>query len=120
MVARSSTEAEYRALSHASTEVAWLCSLFSELGISLVNTLVIWCDNQGVGALATNPVFHSRTKHIEVDFHYVHEQVLDQKLVVSYVPFVEQVADLFTKPLSIPRFQYLLTKLNLAIALGCA
>ena len=59
VVARSSTEAEYRALSHASTEVAWLCSLFSELGISLVNTPVIWCDNQGAGALAANPVFHS-------------------------------------------------------------
>ncbi|RVW52182.1 Retrovirus-related Pol polyprotein from transposon RE1 [Vitis vinifera] len=120
VVARSSTEAEYRALSHASTEVAWLCSLFSELGISLVNTLVIWCDNQGVGALAANPVFHSRTKHIEVDVHYVREQVLDQKLVVSYVPSVEQVVDLFTKPLSIPRFHYLLTKLNLAVSLGCA
>ncbi|KAL6344904.1 hypothetical protein AAG906_006662 [Vitis piasezkii] len=78
VVARSSTEAEYRALAHASTEVAWLRSLFSELGISLVNTPVIWCDNQGVGALAANP------------------------------------------PLSIPRFQYLLTKLNLAVSPGCA
>ena len=120
VVARSSTKAEYRALAHASTEVAWLRSLFSELGISLVNTLVIWCDNQGAGALAANPVFHSRTKHIEVDVRYVREQVLDKKLVVSYVPSVEQMADLFTKPLSIPRFQYLLTKLNLAVSLGCA
>ncbi|WJZ95347.1 hypothetical protein VitviT2T_014123 [Vitis vinifera] len=120
VVVRSSTKAEYRALAHASTEVAWLRSLFSELGISLINTPVIWCDNQGVGALAANPVFHSRTKHIEVDVHYVHEQVLDQKLVVSCVPSTEQVADLFTKPLSIPRFQYLLTKLNLAVSPGCA
>ena len=79
MVARSSTEAEYRALAHASTKVAWLHSLFSELGISLVNTPVIWCDNQGVGALAANPVFHSRMNHIEVDVHYVREQVLDKK-----------------------------------------
>ena len=120
VVARSSTKAEYRALAHASIEVAWLRSLFSELGISLVNTPVIWCDNQGAGALAANPVFHSRTKHIEVDVRYVREQVLDKKLVVSYVPSVEQMADLFTKPLSIPRFQYLLTKLNLAVSLGCA
>ena len=81
---------------------------------------IIWCDNQGAGALAANPVFHSRTKHIEVDVLYVHEQVLDKKLVVSYVPSVEQVADLFTKPLSIPRFQYLLTKLNLVVSPGCA
>ncbi|RVW13960.1 Retrovirus-related Pol polyprotein from transposon RE2, partial [Vitis vinifera] len=91
VVARSSTKAEYRALAHASTEVAWLRSLFSELGISLVNTPVIWCDNQGAGALAANPVFHSRTKHIEVD-------------VLMFVS----------------RFQYLLTKLNLAVSLGCA
>ena len=59
-------------------------------------------------------------KYIEVDVHHVHEQVLAQKLVVSYVPSVEQMADLFTKPLSIPRFQYLLTKLNLAVSPGCA
>ena len=72
-------EAKYRSLAHASTEVAWLHSLFLELGISLVNTLVIWCDNQGVGVLAANPIFHSRTKHIEVDVHYVREQVLDKK-----------------------------------------
>ena len=75
VVARSSTEAGYRALAHASTEVAWLRSLFSKLGISLVNTPIIWCDNQGAGALAANPVFHSRMKHIEVDVHYVREQV---------------------------------------------
>ena len=120
MVARSSIEVEYCALTHASTKVAWLRSIFSELGISLVNTPVIWCDNQGVSVLAANPVFHSRMNHIEVDVHYVREQVLDKKLVVSYVHSVEQVANLFTKPLSIPRFQYLLTKLNLVVSPGCA
>ncbi|RVW40858.1 Retrovirus-related Pol polyprotein from transposon RE2 [Vitis vinifera] len=99
---RSSIEAKYCTLAHASTEVAWLCSLFSELGVSLVNTPVIWCDNQCAGALATGSVFHSQTKHIEVDVHYVCEQVLAHKLVVSYVPSVEQVADLFIKPFSIP------------------
>ncbi|KAL6333419.1 hypothetical protein AAG906_028604 [Vitis piasezkii] len=107
VVARSSTEHGY-------------AIFFLELGISLVSTPVIWCDNQGVGALAANPIFHSRTKHIEVDVHYVREQVLDKNLVVSYVPFVEQVADLFTKPLSIPKFQYLLTKLNFVVSPGCA
>ncbi|KAL6328963.1 hypothetical protein AAG906_007253 [Vitis piasezkii] len=91
VVARSSTEVGI-ALAHASTEVAWLRSLFSKLRISLVNTPIIWCDNQGAGALAANPVFHSRTKHIEVDVHYVREQV----------------------------FHYLLTKLNLAVSPGCA
>ena len=105
VVSRSSIEAKYCTLAHASTEVAWLCSLFSELGVSLVNTPVIWCDNQCTGALATGSVIHSQTKHIEVDVHYVCEQVLAHKLVVSYVPSVEQVADLFIKPFSIPRFQ---------------
>ena len=120
MVARSSIEVEYCVLAHASTKVAWLRSIFSELGISLVNTPVIWCDNQGVSVLAANPVFHSRMNHIEVDVHYVREPVLDKKLVVSYVHSVEQVANLFTKPLSIPRFHYLLTKLNLVVSPGCA
>ena len=59
-------------------------------------------------------------KYIEVDVHHVHEQALAQKLMVSYVPAVEQVVDLFTKHLSIPKFQHLLTKFNLIVSLGCA
>jgi hypothetical protein len=52
----------------------WLCMLFKELGVPLPVALVIWCDNISALALASNPVFHARTKHIEVDYHFVLEK----------------------------------------------
>ena len=100
VVALSSTEAEYRALAQTATKVAWLHNMFSELGLNFPITPVVWCDNVSVGALASNPVFHAQTKHIELDAHYIREQVLAKKLVVQYVPSKLQIADLLTKPLS--------------------
>ncbi|XP_031264846.1 secreted RxLR effector protein 161-like [Pistacia vera] len=86
VVALSSTEAEYRALVQTATELAWLDSLFSELGVKVTTTHLIWCDNLSAGALAANPVFHARTKHIEIDTHYIRDQVLAKKVIVQYVP----------------------------------
>jgi hypothetical protein len=68
VVARSSTKAEYRALATVTTEVYWLRMLLKDLHISLPVPPTIWCDNIGVLALASNPVYHARTKHIEVDY----------------------------------------------------
>lgn len=82
VVALSSIEVEYRALVHMAIEVAWLESLFTELGLAFHTTPVIWCDNVSVGAFASNSVFHVRTKHIEIDVHYVREQVLAKKVVI--------------------------------------
>ncbi|XP_031256894.1 secreted RxLR effector protein 161-like [Pistacia vera] len=73
VVALSSTEAEYRALAQTGTEVAWLQSLFAELSIPITSKLVLWCDNVSTAALASNLVFHARTKHIEIDAHYIRE-----------------------------------------------
>ena len=68
VVARSSAEFEYRALASASTEILWLQSLFDELGVPKLTVVpIVWCDNIGANLLASNPVFHPRTKHIEVD-----------------------------------------------------
>ena len=86
VVAKSSTESEYRSLSSAATEVLWLQSLFTELGIKIESVPIIWCDNTGAKALTDNPVFHSRTKHIEVDIHFIKEKVADKVLEVRYVP----------------------------------
>ncbi|XP_031280369.1 endoglucanase 15-like [Pistacia vera] len=79
VVAFSSTETEYRALAHTTTEIAWLQSLFTELALQVNVTPVIWCDNVSAGALATNLVIHVGTKHIEIDAHYIREQVLAKK-----------------------------------------
>ena len=63
-------------------------------------TSVLWCDNQSAGALARNPVFHSKSKHIELNVHYIRDKVLSKELEVRYIPTEEQVADILTKPLS--------------------
>ncbi|XP_028078666.1 uncharacterized protein LOC114280487 [Camellia sinensis] len=110
-VSRSSTEAEYRALAHAAAEVSWLRMLLADLFVFSPTIPVIWCDNLSALALASNPVFHSRSKHIEVDCHFVREQVLAKRLSLHYVPTIDQLADIFTKPLAVSRFQYLKDKL---------
>ena len=110
-VARSSFEAEYRALAQASAELSWLTMLLVDLHIPPSCPPILWCDNISAISLASNPVFHARTKHIEVDYHFVREKVCAKSLVVRYVPTQLQLADIFTKPLATARFQELLSKL---------
>lgn len=77
---------------------------------------LLWRDNVSAISLASNPVFHARTKHVEVDFRFVREKVLHHQLIVKYVPSQYQIADILTKPLTIARFQFLKAKLMLE---GC-
>ena len=100
----SSIEAEYHALATIATELSWLRILFKELRIFLSHFPMIWCDNVSALAFSANPVFHSRTKHIEVDFHYVREKVLCRDLCVGFVSGKDSLADVFTKPLPAPLF----------------
>uniref|UniRef100_A0A2N9J917 Reverse transcriptase Ty1/copia-type domain-containing protein n=1 Tax=Fagus sylvatica TaxID=28930 RepID=A0A2N9J917_FAGSY len=111
IVSRSSTEAEYRALATGAAELAWLRQVLCDLGIFLPSAPAIWCDNTSAIALASNPVFHSRTKHIEVDYHFVRERVVRGDLHLHFISTEDQLADLFTKPLSTPRFLKLTSKL---------
>ncbi|CAL2238866.1 unnamed protein product [Prunus armeniaca] len=109
-VSRSSTEAEYRQLAYTAAELSWLHSIFRDLCIFLP-TPTLRCDNVSSIALASNPVFHSRTKHLEVDYHYVREKVIRGELRVNYICSQDQVTDLFTKGLSSSRFKALVFKL---------
>lgn len=68
-VSRSSTEAEYKALANATTEMMWIQRLLTELEVPHSRVARLWCDNLGAKYLSTNPVFHARTKHIEIGFH---------------------------------------------------
>lgn len=74
---------------------------------------MVWCDNQGVGLLASNSIFHSRTKQIEIDVHFVKEQVANDLIGVQYVPTNFQTVDIFTKLLSFERYIKLREKLNI-------
>jgi Reverse transcriptase (RNA-dependent DNA polymerase) len=98
-VARSSTEAEYRSLAMAATEMVWLMSLLKELDIQLPPPL-LWCDNLGATFLASNPTFHACTKYIELDYHFVREKVNAGILKVRFICSQDQLADTLTKSLS--------------------
>ena len=91
VIPRSRTESEYRALTQAATEFVWLQSLFSELGIEINGCPTLWCDNIGAKQLASNLVFHSRTKDIETDFHLMREKVIAKQLEMKYVPTEDQL-----------------------------
>jgi hypothetical protein len=84
-VSSFSTEAEYKSLANATTEVMWIQTLLDELGASQSNAAVLWYDNIGSMYLSTNPVFHARTKHIEVDYHFVRERVAQKLLDIKFI-----------------------------------
>jgi hypothetical protein len=81
-VSRSSTEAQYKALANATAELIWVEALLLELGVKLREKPSLWCDNLGATYLSANPVIHARTKHIEIDFHFVRERVDNGNLAI--------------------------------------
>ncbi|KAJ4744580.1 polyprotein [Rhynchospora pubera] len=111
-VSRSSTEAEYRSLALTCTEILWLQYLMDELRITINATPTLWCDNIGATFLAANPMFHARTKHIEIDYHFVRERVASKQLAVKFLCSSDQIADIMTKPLPLSRFVFLRNKLT--------
>jgi len=111
IVSRSSTEAEYWALAITTAEMFWLRMLLKDIHVFLSTTPTIWCDNVSALALASSPIYHANTKHIEVDYHFVREKVLNQDVLLKFISTDDQVADVFTKGLGSARFVYLRLKL---------
>lgn len=112
VVARSSAEAKYRAMATTACELVWLKGLVEDLGCSCSTLMTLFCDNQAAMHIAVNPVFHERTKHIEVDYHYIRQQVQSKLVRTSYVRSNDQLADVFTKVLTSAQFSRLLGKLG--------
>lgn len=104
-VSRSSAEAEYRAVAHVVAETVWLKQLLTELHRPIAKATVIYCDNISAVYLSANPVQHKRTKHIEIDLHFVRERVQLGNVKVLHVPTSSQFADIFTKGLPTAVFQ---------------
>ena len=112
-VALSSTEAEYVALSEASKEAVFLRNLLMEIGYSNGDAVVLHVDNQGAEKLATNPVYHKRTKHIDIRYHHVRDIVKNNEIVLKYCPTENMIADILTKNLAKIKHERFLKLMNL-------
>ncbi|CAL2253642.1 unnamed protein product [Prunus armeniaca] len=112
-VARSSTEAEYRAMAATCLELTWLRYILQDLGVKQDKPIPLHCDNQAALHIAANPVFHECMKHIEIDCHIVREKLLYGMISTFYVPSHLQLADIFTKALGRELFSSLSSKLGL-------
>jgi hypothetical protein len=100
-ISLSSTESEYLASTLATREAVYLRQFLTEIGFPPTDPIPLLVDNQSAIALARNPEFHARTKHIEVRHHYVREKIEDGIIDLQYCPTADQIADIFTKALPI-------------------
>ena len=113
IVSRSSAEGEFRAMAHGFCEGIWLKRLLQELQINITEPVLVLCDNQSAISIAKNPVHHDRTKHVEIDRHFIKEKLEEGVFKLIYTPTSNQVADILTKTLSRRIFDELSYKLAL-------
>jgi len=103
-VATSSTKAEYIASCHGAKEAVWMRSLLKCLGYAQAGASRIHCDNVGSNILTRDPSFHARTKHIDIQHHYIRERVDAGDIHYAYIPTRDNIADCLTKSLACPQF----------------
>ena len=113
IVSRSSAEAEYRAMADTTAEMLWLRSLLTELGFPPEGPMQMYCDNMAATFIASNATFHMRTKHIEIDCHFIRQYVVNSTICTPHVAFAHQLADLFTKSQPGPAYETIGSKLGM-------
>ena len=112
-VSKSSTEVEYHVMSTACSEIVWLCGFLKELRFPQTTSTPLHAYNTSAIQIATNPIFHERTKHIEVDCHSIRDTLESRVISLLHISSDLQVADIFTKALTRQRHQFLIGKLLL-------
>eukprot|EP00253_Pinus_taeda_P003540 PITA_03540 len=115
-IALSTAEAEYVAATSFCTQLLWMMQTLQDFQITCTPPISILCDNTSAITISKNLVMHSNTKHIPIKYHFLREQVLEQKVKLEYVPSKEQVADILSKPLPRETFEYLRQKLGVVDA----
>lgn len=113
VVARSSAKAEYRAMAQGVCEIIWLKRILEELQLPITLPMKLYCDNKAAISISQNPVQHDRTKHVEIDRHFIKEKVDAGLICMPFVPTSQQVADILTKGLFRPNFEFLVGKLGM-------
>jgi hypothetical protein len=111
-ISLSTTEAEYIAATTYCTHVLWMIQTLADLEVKYTTSIPIHCDNTSATSVSKNPVFHSKTKHVPIKYHFLREQVTNQIVQVHYIPTTEQIANIFTKPLAKTPLEYLRQKLG--------
>jgi hypothetical protein len=112
LVALNTAEAEYIAVSVASHEAVWLRKLCGLFDLELEPTL-IYCNNQSCVKLSKNHVFHDKSKHIEIKYHYIRDMMQRGAMELQYISTNEQIVDILTKPMSRVKYEYFKDKLGM-------
>ncbi|KAJ1691799.1 hypothetical protein LUZ63_015954 [Rhynchospora breviuscula] len=100
-------------MASTASELTWIKKILKDLHIPIHTPMKMFCDNNSARHIASNPVFHERTKHIEVDCHYIREKVQAKEIETPYVKSEDQLADIFTKGLIPKTFENIVDKLGL-------
>ncbi|KAJ9547782.1 hypothetical protein OSB04_020325 [Centaurea solstitialis] len=111
-VSTSTTEAEYVAAGSCCAQVLWMRNQLLDYGFQL-SKIPIFCDNTSAIAIANNPVLHSKTKHIEIRYHFIKDHVMNGDVELHFIPIEYQLADIFTRPLDEKRFNQLISELGM-------